>query len=384
MTDASKKVLFFQHSGSNGGAPRSLYQIVDAYEREFGPQTVLFVRKGPVLKTYSAIKSRILTGKRLTPFHGSEVSSMSPKLALRNLLGLAAVPGGYFKYLRGYDVLYLNSSALCFYGLMVRVFSPKTRIICHIREPLLDGAWGAIIRSVLRRSADHCIAISRNELTNLRLPDISSEVVYNYVHSADYTPERGRSLHRQDPKVGPGKFVAGYFARLDVKNGLGDFLEVARKHEHNAEMAFCIYGHTGEETPDVKALLAAAGPNVHVYPMVFDVPSNLADLDVLVVPFKKPHFSRSVVEAAMLAVPSVIYDIVSVNETVKDGETGYSVPLDDVEAMSARIAELKANPERRTLLASAAREFAIESFSERNYLRIREAINASGRYPEKE
>ncbi|MEE4453961.1 glycosyltransferase family 4 protein [Novosphingobium resinovorum] len=376
MTDASRKVLFFQHSGNNGGAPRSLYQIVDAYEREFGPQTVLFVRKGPVLNTYSAIKSRILAGKRLTPFHGSEVSGMSLKLALRNLMGLAAVPGGYFKYLRGYDVVYLNSSALCFYGMMVRLFSPGTRIVCHIREPLLDGAWGAVIRSVLRRSADHCIAISRNELSNLRLPDISSEVVYNYVHSTDYAPERGRSLHRKDVKVGPDKFVAGYFARLDVKNGLGDFLEIARRHEHDPQMAFCIYGHTGDETPDVKALLAAAGPNVHVYPMVLDVPSNLADLDVLVVPFKKPHFSRSVVEAAMLAVPSVIYDIVSVNETVKDDETGYVVPLNDVAALSARIAQLKSDPERRAQLAAAAREFAMESFSERNYARIREAINA--------
>lgn len=375
MTTA-RKILFFQHSSHNGGAPRSLFQIVDAYEKEFGPQTVLFVRPGSVLKTYESLKSRVICGKLLTPFHGSEVSGMSWKLALRNLAGLLTVPGGYFKYLRGYDVVYLNSSALCFYGLMLRMFSPKTRVICHIREPLLDNAWGRAIRTILRSSADYLIAISRNEFTNLRMPDAPGEVVYNYVHSIDYDPRRGQSRHRQDPKVGPGKFVAGYFARLDIKNGLGDFLELARRWQDDPDTAFCIYGYTGAESPDVQALMAKTGPNVHVYPMVSDVPTNLVDLDVLIVPFKKPHFSRSVVEAAMLGVPSIIYDIVSVNETVRDQVTGFVVPLDDLDMLSMRLGEIKRDPERYAKLSAGARAFAMESFSERNYAKIREAIRA--------
>ena len=180
------KILFFQHSGHNGGAPRSLKQIVRAYEHEFGPQTILFIRRGPVLETYSDVKSKITFGRFLLPFHGSEVSGMPWQLILRNLLGLFVVPFGYLKHLRGYDVIYLNSSALCFYGLMIKTFSPRTRVVCHIREPLLKSIWGGIIRSVLRRGADQVIAISKNELNNLGLPEIESSVVYNYVHSYEY------------------------------------------------------------------------------------------------------------------------------------------------------------------------------------------------------
>lgn len=301
---------------------------------------------------------------------------MSWKLALRNLAGLWMVPGGYFKFLRGYDVVYLNSTALCFYGFLVKRLSPKTKVICHVREPLLDNWWGRTIRAVVRRSADYVIAISQNEMRNLRLNDVPGEVVYNYVHSAEYSPSRGGSLHRKDSKVGGEKFVVGYFARLDVKNGLLDFLDVARRNSGDPDMAFCIYGHTGQESAEVQMLLANASANVHVYPMVSNVPPNLVDINILLVPFRAPHFSRSVVEAAMLSVPSIIYDIESVNETVKDGETGYVVPLGDVVALSARVAELKRDPGRMASLAHAAHSFAMENFSERNYLRIKAAINA--------
>ncbi|MEB3421674.1 glycosyltransferase family 4 protein [Salipiger marinus] len=301
---------------------------------------------------------------------------MTWKLAVRNILGLLAVPGAYVKYLRGYDVVYFNSSALCFYGLMVKIFSPKTRVIYHVREPLLNNGWGAVIRAALRRSADYVIAISKNEMANLRVPDVPGEVAYNYVHSNEYPPQRGNSLHRRDSKVQADNFVVGYFARVDIKNGINDFLEIARRFEEDSTVAFCIYGHTGHETGQVQELIVSAGPNVHVYPMVFDVPENLGDLDLLLVPFRAPHFSRSVIEAAMLGVPSIIYDIVSVNETVKDGETGFVVPLGDVAAMGDRLAQLKANPELQARLSANARKFAIENFSERNYRQIRDAIHA--------
>lgn len=371
-----RRVLFFQHSNHNGGAPRSLFQIVSTYEKEFGPQTVLFIRPGPVLKSYELISSKVICGRILLPFHGSEVSGMSWKIAVRNIIGLFVVPAAYFKYLRGYDVVYLNSSALCFYGLMVKIFSPRTRVIFHIREPLLSNNWGGAIRAVLRRSADYVMAISKNEMANLRLPELPGEVVYNYVHSTDYDPILGRSLHRNDPKVGLDKFVVGYFARIDTKNGIEDFLHLARGFEDQPDMAFCIYGYTRLEKGPIQDLLAAAGPNVHVYPMVSDVPTNLVDFDTLVVPFRVPHFSRSVIEAAMLGVPSIIYDIVSVNETVKDNETGYVAPLGDLETIRDRLTRLRAEPETLRRLSEGARAFAMENFSEQNYLRIREAINA--------
>ena len=213
-------------------------------------------------------------------------------------------------------------------------------------------------------------------MANLNVQDVQGEVVYNYVHSTEYQPHRGNSLHRNDPKVQADTFAVGYFARVDVKNGISDFLEIARRFEKDPTVAFCIYGHTGLEKGQVQDLMASAGPNVHVYPMVSDVPENLGDMDLLLVPFRAPHFSRSVIEAAMLGVPSIVYDIVSVNETVRDGETGFVVPIGDVAAMGDRLTQIKADPRLKVRLSAAAYDFALESFSERNYQRIRDAIRA--------
>lgn len=376
MTQTPSPVLFIQHNSKQGGAPRSLFQIVQAYEAEFGPQEVLFLRSGPVLSTYAGLQSRVRTGGILLPFHGSEVSGMTLGIALRNLLGLLMVPLAWVLFLRGREVVYLNSSALCFYGLIIKILSPHTRVICHIREPLSDTVWGKIIRATLRHGADQFIAISRNELDNLNLPGKTSDVVYNYVHSSDYGPPRGQSLHRRDPAVGPNRMVVGYFARIDMKNGIGEFLDIAERFRSASDIAFCIYGYTGSESLDIAERLKAAGDNVHVYPMVSHVPVNLCDIDVLLVPFMKPHFSRSVVEAAMLGVPSVIYDIVSVNETVEDGVTGYVVPMGDSQAMGDRVAMMR-DATLRARLGAAAYAGALDRFSEANYARIRAAILAT-------
>ena len=372
----NQKVLFFQHSNHNGGAPRSLKQIVRAYEEEFGAQKVLFIRPGPVLKTYGDVHSEVICGKVILPFHGSEVSGMNWKVAFRNILGFFTVPGTYYKYVKGVDVLYLNSSSLCMHGLAARLLgSSSLTIIYHIREPLLSGFWGNIIRWAIKNSANSVLAISKNELTNLELPEIKGEVVYNYVHSNEYKPNKGESLHRTDSSINDGAIAVGYFARLDQKNGIEDFLEIASKFEGDNRIVFCIYGYTGHENSTVKALLDNLAANIRVYPMVDNVPQHLVDLDLLLVPFKVPHFSRSVIEAAMLGVPSIVYDIVSVNETVLDGQTGYVVPLNDMQAMADRINILVGDPGLKKIMGERAHQFAMDNFSELNYQRIKAVIN---------
>jgi glycosyltransferase involved in cell wall biosynthesis len=373
----TRKVLFFQHSSQNGGAPRSLKQIVQSYEAECGPQTVLFVSFGPVLETYKDVRSMIKIGRRIRPFHGSEVSGMNWRLAVRNIIGLATVPWTYFRFLRDYDVIYLNSTALCFHGLFARIMGPRsTRIIYHIREPLLKNFWGQVIRLCVQNSADQIIAISKNELNNLNLPNVRGEVVYNYVNTAEYSIKGGDSLHRQDPAVETDAFVVGYFARLHETNGIADFIKVANDLKSRPNIAFVVYGLTGQERKEIESLLKKASSNVHVYPMVSDVPRNLGDIDLLLVPFNTPHFSRSVIEAAMLGIPSIIYDVSSLNETVKNGETGYIVPRGDTVSMGNRVIEIYKDFALRRKLGTAARIFARTNFSEQNYEKIKAIINA--------
>jgi glycosyltransferase involved in cell wall biosynthesis len=53
----------------------------------------------------------------------------------------------------------------------------------------------------------------------------------------------------------------------------------------------------------------------------------------------------------------------SIPEAVIEGETGLLVPPDDPHVLAAAIAELLANPERRSEMGRRARVLALEQFS---------------------
>jgi glycosyltransferase involved in cell wall biosynthesis len=76
----------------------------------------------------------------------------------------------------------------------------------------------------------------------------------------------------------------------------------------------------------------------------------------------------------MLGVPSIIYDVSSLNETVRDGVTGFVVPRGDISAMEAKLKLLKEDSQLREDMSKAAKGFAKELFSEKNYQRIKYAI----------
>lgn len=369
----TKKVLFVQHSANFGGAPKSLYQIMSAFQDRNKSADVFFLRSGPVIESFLKLGLTVKVGNKFAPFHGSEVSGMNWKIAIRNILGLFYVPKAYTEHMRGYDVVYLNSSCLCFYGLIVKLFSPRTRIIFHLREPLLSNAWGKIIRNTVRFSADHVIAITQNELKNFG-ESRSSEVVYNYIRSQDYTRNDDECVHYRDKFSSRAETTVGFFARLNLTNGIRDFVNLATRLQDLEKVKFCIYGQTGEESWEVDEILASAPTNCKVYPMVENIAPQLGGFDILVVPFLVPHFSRSVIEAAMLGVPSIIYDLPSLEETVVQRQTGIKVAPKNLDEAEVEIRKLIEDPEQLERMSKASKSLAMDRFSENNFERIEHAI----------
>jgi glycosyltransferase involved in cell wall biosynthesis len=61
------------------------------------------------------------------------------------------------------------------------------------------------------------------------------------------------------------------------------------------------------------------------------------------------------IEAGMMGLPVVGYDIAGVSEVVTNGQTGVLVPYGDVDALAASILDLVRNPKRRRSLGTAAK-----------------------------
>ena len=61
---------------------------------------------------------------------------------------------------------------------------------------------------------------------------------------------------------------------------------------------------------------------------------------VCVCPSKKEGFGLTVIEANALGTPNVVADAPGLRDSVRDGETGFRVPVDDVDAFTTRIGAL--------------------------------------------
>ncbi len=83
---------------------------------------------------------------------------------------------------------------------------------------------------------------------------------------------------------------------------------------------------------------------------------------VFVLPSRTESFGLAALEAQACGVPVVAYDVGGLPEVIDDGETGFLVPLDDVDAMADRVSTILTDPRLRSRLGAAARAQAIERF----------------------
>jgi len=80
-----------------------------------------------------------------------------------------------------------------------------------------------------------------------------------------------------------------------------------------------------------------------------------AAMDVLVMPSRTEGFGRSVVEAMAMAKPTIATDVGALPEIVWNGQTGFIVGAEDVEALADRMTELAASAAKRAILGNAGR-----------------------------
>jgi glycosyltransferase involved in cell wall biosynthesis len=96
-----------------------------------------------------------------------------------------------------------------------------------------------------------------------------------------------------------------------------------------------------------------------------DVDEQLRAADVLVLPSRPAGEGMPgvLIEAALSGLPVVATAVPGVPSIVKDGETGFVVPVDDVPAMVHSTAKLLDDPGLRAWMGRAARQHGLDNFS---------------------
>lgn len=102
---------------------------------------------------------------------------------------------------------------------------------------------------------------------------------------------------------------------------------------------------------------------VHFLGKRADIPDVLSSLDLFVLSSRWEGSPIAVMEAMMMGVPTVLSDIGPLKEVSSDGSYAVLFRSGDADDLASRLIQLVADPESRSRLAAAARQWAMSQFS---------------------
>jgi glycosyltransferase involved in cell wall biosynthesis len=184
-------------------------------------------------------------------------------------------------------------------------------------------------------------------------------VIRNGVDCQRFAPNQEcRNQVRQQLGLGIDTLVAGIVAALRPEKNHAMLLQVAVKlRDVHPELRWLIVGD-GPERDGLQSMAATLGvaDRVHFMGTRSDTERILAALDLFALCSLNEASPVSILEALACGVPVVSTDVGSVKESILEGRTGRLVPSGDVEAFSAAVHAVLADPQVGRQMGSAGRE----------------------------
>lgn len=175
--------------------------------------------------------------------------------------------------------------------------------------------------------------------------------------------------------LGPARGIVGVVARLDPAKGVDVLVRaVARLPDVELQVA-----GEGRERAALLALAVELGvtDRVRLLGQISEVPTFLAEIDVLAIPSRSEGLPLALLEAMHVGTPVVATDVGSIPDAVTDGETGLLVPAGDPAALADAIGALLGNLNLRRRLAAAAALRARQTYTDRAMAEAYDAVYRS-------
>lgn len=268
------------------------------------------------------------------------------------------------------DIVHLNERGMLQAAAIAR--SAGVGVVMHARS-VVDPrpAWLLpLSRRVVRRNVDRVIAIDESVRRSIA-PIADAEVVHNPVaRSAWRRPERRAGAGRSGIRV-------LYLATLSPAKGIWDLVAAAERLRDRPDIRFLVAGANGRSPafhrslsgrlahltdliPDTESALrrhvaeAGLAATVELVGRVDDPTELIRSSDILVFPSHHDGPGRSVLEAAIEGVPSVVAMTHRAEDVVVDEVTGLVVPPHAPVELAAAIVRLADDAALRLRLGAAA------------------------------
>lgn len=360
-----KKILYIHHDDTLSGAPRSLAFLINNLDKDkYEPYVLTGKDYEGSVKLFGGVGAKVIYKKGLGAWHGSTVSGISIRKIVSNLRYCFTT---YFITKKVYneikpDIVHLNSTCLFMCAKAIKKCNKKAPIICHVREPLLNGFWGDILRKNNDKYVDRYIAIEKYDAESLKT-NKKVDIVYNFVDIKRYNPTIKSSVLREELNIDKNDTICLYLARISKENGAMELIKKSKKIlKTRKDIHLCLVGLKNKNKYTHNVIkLAKKYKNVHILPFRNDVVDVIASSDINVVPFSRPHFARSIIETGAMRKVSIGTNIGGINELIQNNVTGYLFNS-DFSDFESKLLKLVDDKKKREVMSKNAERHTIENF----------------------
>ncbi|HUD71774.1 MAG TPA: N-acetyl-alpha-D-glucosaminyl L-malate synthase BshA [Dongiaceae bacterium] len=272
---------------------------------------------------------------------------------------------------RGLELLHAHYAvphavAACLAQEMLGASAPRLITTLHGTDTTLIGKdpnYRPIIKHALERSAGVTAVsefLKRETLEVFGGPQ-GIKVVHNFF--APVEPSRPRAAMRTALGFKDDDVVVLHMSNLRPGKRIPDLLRViaAAKRRDRIKLLLLAGGDFAPHRPLADSL--GLGDRLTIVPAVVDVENYLAAADVGLYTSDFESFGLSILESMFHGHPVLATDSGGVPEVVVDGETGYLVPVGDINGFAARLDELASDPAHARALGVRGAERARRLFS---------------------
>ncbi len=192
-------------------------------------------------------------------------------------------------------------------------------------------------------------------------PNRSIEVIYNFIEDhPDHMRKSENLLRRIAPN---GERVIAHLSNFRPVKRVVDVIEVAYRVRQKMPIKVLMIGDGPERSrAESRARELGIAPDVFFLGKQDDVYLLLSSADVFLMPSELESFGLAALEAMVCGTPPITSNAGGLPELVKDGVSGYTVPVGDVEKMSEIILSLFSDPTLLARLSRSARQYALDHF----------------------
>jgi glycosyltransferase involved in cell wall biosynthesis len=158
----------------------------------------------------------------------------------------------------------------------------------------------------------------------------------------------------------------GVLGEMRAEKGLDVLIEAAAQMRAAGSAFTLSIGGDGPEMPKLKEQAEARGvADVITWRgWVEDVDGVYRDIDLFCLPSRAEPFGLVVLEAMTRGVPVVATATEGPRDLIRQGETGWLVPVGDASALAAAVSAALADAPARARIGRAGRAFAVENYSD--------------------